>query len=192
MSEFTVITESLVNVYISSNCNSFTSEKKFAKDLTIAALKNKLELITGASALYQKIEVFDKNDKKICDLNDDSALLGAFPVDSGHRLHVEDTNKNRDEFENTAGVEKFEMTPEEYAKRDDTVQSFLRKNKLGKYNAEEMAKIAEEKAALEREEEEAAQKMKVGDRCQVRVPDKPTRRGEVKFVGKVHYKPGIS
>ena len=66
------------------------------------------------------------------------------------------------------------------------------KNKLGKYNAEEMAKIAEEKAALEREEEEAAQKMKVGDRCQVRVPDKPTRRGEVKFVGKVHYKPGTA
>ena len=65
MSEYTIVTEGIVNVHITSNCNSFTSEKKFNKDLTIADLKNKLELITGASALSMTIEVFDKNDKKV-------------------------------------------------------------------------------------------------------------------------------
>ncbi len=78
--EYRVMTEDMVNVFITSNCNSFTSEKKFAKDLTVAALKNKLELITGASALSMTISVFDKKDNKVCVLADADALLGSFPV----------------------------------------------------------------------------------------------------------------
>lgn len=76
-----MITESLVNVFISSNCNSFTSEKKFAKDLYVSQLKGKLELITGASSLSMKLTVYDKNDKKVCDIDNDDALLGSYPID---------------------------------------------------------------------------------------------------------------
>lgn len=75
-SDITVITEGLVNVQISSNCNSFTSEKRFAKDLTVGDLKSKLELITGASCLSMKITAFDKNDKEICHLDKDENLFG--------------------------------------------------------------------------------------------------------------------
>lgn len=189
--DYTVITESMVNVFISSNCNSFTSEKKFAKDLTVAGLKNKLELITGASALSMSIAAFDKSDKKLCDLDEDTALLGSYPVDSGCRLHVEDTNKSKDEFENLANVEKFTMTADEYSKRTDTVQSFMKRNKMGKYNAEEVAKLEAEKAEIEKEEAKAAENMKIGDRCQIRVPEKPTRVGSVQYVGKMdESKPG--
>jgi tubulin-folding cofactor B len=96
--EYTVVTEGLVNVLISSNCNEFTSEKKFNKDLTIALLKNKLELITGASALSMKIAVYDKKDTKVCELSDPDALLGSYQVDSGMRLHVDDPS-SKGEFE---------------------------------------------------------------------------------------------
>ena len=65
--EYRVVTEGLVNVFITSNCNSFQSEKKFSKDLTVNDLKNKLELITGASALSMTITAFDKKDTKVCD-----------------------------------------------------------------------------------------------------------------------------
>ena len=189
-SGISVITESLVNLFITSNCNSFTSEKRFPKDLTVAQLKNKLEIMTGASALSMKIEAFDKSDRKICELNDVDALLGSYPVDTGHRLHVEDTNKNRHEFENTALVEKFELSKEEYSKKENTVQAYLRRNKLGKYNEEEMAKLEAEKAKQDEEEAAEAAKIEVGQRCQVRVPERPTRLGEVMFCGKVHFKPG--
>ena len=88
---FIVVTEGWVNVSISSTFNSFKSEKKFAKDLTISELKGKLEMITGGSHLAMKIEVYDdKTSLKVCELFDDSAMLGSYPIDSGMRLHVVD------------------------------------------------------------------------------------------------------
>ena len=53
-------------------------------------------MITGGSHLDMRIEVFDDRSNagtvKICDLSDDVALLGSYPVDSGMRLHVVDTS----------------------------------------------------------------------------------------------------
>ncbi len=104
------------------------------------------------------------------------------------RLHVEDPN-SKDEFDDP-NVKKFEMSAEEYSKRKDTVQSYLKRNKIGKYNEEEMRALNEAKEKEEKEEEEAAKKIKEGDRCQVTVPGNMARRGTVKFIGKVHFKPG--
>jgi len=88
-------------------------------------------------------------------------LLGSFPIDSGMRIHVEDPTRSKGEFEDTSAVEKFELSKEEYSKRDNTVQSFLKRNKLGKYNEEEMKRIEEEKAKIEAEEKAKAEGYKV-------------------------------
>lgn len=61
------------------------------------------------------------------------------------------------------------------------------KNKLGKYDEEKAKKKQEEEA----KETELAESLKPGERCEVAVPGNPIRRGEVKFVGKVHFKDGI-
>ena len=34
------------------------------------------------------LEVYNKEDKLICALDDDEALLGSYPVDNGFRIHV--------------------------------------------------------------------------------------------------------
>ena len=48
-------------------------------------------MITGGSHLAMKIEVYDdKTSLKVCELFDDSAMLGSYPIDSGMRLHVVD------------------------------------------------------------------------------------------------------
>ena len=65
---YKVITGDMVNVSITSNITSFTSEKRFDKSITVTELRSKLELICGASAGAMTIEVFDKDDKKICTL----------------------------------------------------------------------------------------------------------------------------
>ena len=52
-------------------------------------------MICGASSGAMTITVFDKDEKKVCTIDDDNAILGSFPVDDGMRLHVEDSSKTR-------------------------------------------------------------------------------------------------
>lgn len=181
----------MVNVRITSNLNSFMSEKRYDRGLTIGDLKGRLELVTGASSGTMVLEAFDENDKLVCSLSDDAALLGSFNVEENYRIHVTDNSKKMGEFEDLSKVEKFELSEEEYSKRNESVRSFLMKNKLGKYNEEEQQKLEEQRKALEREEEEKAKAISVGSRCEVKALGEPTRRGEVMYVGKVHFKPGL-
>ena len=61
--------------------------------MTIGELKSKLELITGGSSGNMKMDVFDKDDRLVCSLDDDNRLLGSYPVDDGNRLNVVDSSK---------------------------------------------------------------------------------------------------
>ena len=118
---------------------------------------------------------------------DDETILGSLPIEAqGFRLHVTGDEQRVNELEN-ANVEKFELTKDDYSKRTGTVQDFLKKNKMGKYNPEEMKRLEEEKTAQDKEETELASKIKVDDRCEVKMPGNPTRRGTVKYVGEVNY-----
>ena len=83
----------------------------------------------------------------------------------------------KNELEDTSGVTKFELTEEEYSKKTGTVQDFMKRNKMGKYNPEEVARIEAEKAEAEKTEKEAASKIAIGDRCEVQIPGQHTRRG---------------
>lgn len=148
MADYTVITPDFVNVYISTSKDDLLfSEKRFPKNITVADLKvrpvrrkwlrekfifqAKLELMTGASCQTMKIETYDKDNKLVCSLADDSALLGSFPIDDGMRLHVVDNFLIRNELD-FGNVEKYEMPEESYSKRTDSVRNFLVKNKLGR------------------------------------------------------------
>ena len=83
-------TADLMNVFITSNIESFTtSEKRFDKSITVSDLKSKLEeMIPGGSALTMKITVFDKEAEMICILDNDHALFGSYPVEPGYRLYI--------------------------------------------------------------------------------------------------------
>ena len=48
----------------------------------------------------------------------DSALLGSSLVDSGARIQVDDPTRTKDDFENTAGTVKYEMSAEDYSKQN--------------------------------------------------------------------------
>ena len=117
---------------------------------------------------------------------DDEAILGSLPIEAqGFRLHVTGDEQRVNELED-ANVPKFELTPDDYSKRTGTVQDFLKKNKMGKYNPEEMKRLEDEKISQEKEETELASKIKIEDRCEVKMPGNPTRRGTVKYVGEVN------
>lgn len=186
-----VITESFLNVTVTSNVTSFGSERRFAKDLTVAALKGKLELLTGGSAGSMKLTVFDKENKLVCALDNNDALLGSYPIDSGMRIYAEDKQLCAGEFEDVSKIEKYEIDEEEYSKRTDSVRAFKEKNKLGRFNEEEQKKKEAERLEKEEADKQKAETFKVGDRCEVRVPGQPGRRGTVQYVGETDFKPGI-
>lgn len=77
-----------------------------------------------------RLQIFDKDNTLICDLSDNDALLGSYPIEDGMRLHVIDKFSLRNELE-FESVEKYEMPAEQYAKKTDTVRAYLMRNKLG-------------------------------------------------------------
>ncbi|XP_046463117.1 tubulin-folding cofactor B-like [Daphnia pulex] len=190
MANFEVITQSTVNVAITSSISSFAVEKRYPKNLTIGELKGKLELVTGANAGSMMLEVYNKEKEFVCALTNDNSLLGSFPIDDGMRIHVNDSQLKKGEFEDVSKVAKFELSQEDYSKRSDSVKAFLERNRLGKYNEDEVKKKAEEQQTKEAEEEKVAKALKVDERCEVTVAGQARRRGVIKFIGNTSFKPG--
>ncbi|XP_022087652.1 tubulin-folding cofactor B-like [Acanthaster planci] len=195
--EFSVVTSSYVNLQITSTLNNFPSEKRFQKDVTIGALKSKLELVTGSASSAMELQLFNKEGQLVVVMNDNDKMLGFYPVEDGMRIHVQDSDPNRlrGEFEDLSKVEKYEITDEDYAKRTDSVLAFKKKHKIGQFkevDPEEASKQAALKEAKEAEEERIAGAIEVGARCEVNMPSAPpVKRGTVMFVGKTDFKPGF-
>ncbi|KAK9881935.1 hypothetical protein WA026_018129 [Henosepilachna vigintioctopunctata] len=181
MGDYKVVTSDFVNLQISTSKNDISfAEKRFPKDITIVDLKAKLELVTGGNCQTMKLEVYDKNNKLVCKLEDNDKQLGSYPIDSGMRLHIIDQFLLKNEFD-SKDVEKFELSSEEYAKKSDSVRAFLMKNKLGQYNEEYQKK----KEKSESEEKTLADKMVINSRCKVIIQNTSARLGTIKYIGKV-------
>lgn len=149
----------------------------------VILLQNKLELLTGGNPATMQLELFDIENKLICPLSNNDALLGSYPIEDGMRLHVVDkfSLQNEMEFES---LEKYEMPAEEYAKKSDTVRAYLLRNKLGKYQDDELKK---QKDVVDSEKEESilGESMKEGSRCQVTLSGAARRLGTIKYSGLV-------
>lgn len=186
-----VITNPVVNVRLTSTISSFESKGRFNRGITIAELKGKLEMIVGASASCMDLDLFSVSDQFLQKLDDNEALLGSFPVDDDCRIHVIDRSGGQlGEFSDVSKVEKFELSDDAYDKRTDSARSFMKKQRVGRFNEEEMAKKKAEVESREEESKAAAEAISVGSRCQVQVPGQPTKLGTVMFVGTTDFKPG--
>ena len=146
--------------------------------------KSKLEILTGASPATMQLELYSGS-KLVCKLDNNDALLGSYNIEDGMRIHVID-NILFDQ-----NVEKFELTNQQYDSRDDSVRSFLKRNKLGKYNEEEMKEIEKKREEAAQRELERSQKITVGSRCKVTTANQPTRIGTVMYNGNLEGKKGI-
>jgi len=192
MSEFKVVTSSFVSVIILKEGDEYGVEKRFAKDTQIDSLKNKLELITGYLADDMKLKVLSKDKKFICDLDDESKMLGFYPIEDGNFLLVEATRSLVPNQEDP-NFKRFELTSEEYEKKRGTMKEFKEMHRLGRFSDQYTeANKSKEKMQQEKYEKEkqASELMKIDDRCQVRLPGAPTRLGTVKYVGQLENKPG--
>ncbi|GAB1609837.1 tubulin-folding cofactor B-like [Argonauta hians] len=185
---FTVVTSPYVELSITSNISSITTIKRFPKDLTIADLKMKLILLTGAT-MNMKLQLYQEN-KSVCSMDNDTALLGSYPVENGFILHVTDDSVVAPDYLTRADVEeRYQMSEQEYAKKTDNFRTYKEKNlkNINEFKNKENLKSIEEK---EKEEQALAESFKVGDRCQVEVKNQPQRTGTIKYVGLVEFQTG--
>lgn len=125
------------------------------------------------------------NGDQLIEKLDDERILGSYPIEDGMVIHVIDNFQFINE-----NIEKFELSDQQYNKKENTVRDFLRKNRLGKYNEEERKKM-EERALLDAAENERLTKLAtIGSRCLVTAKG-PRRIGTIMYNGTFENKSGI-
>lgn len=78
-----------------------------------------------------------KDKKFICNIDDDTALLGSYPVDDDMILHVTDTNVQCGEFESGNVEDRYKISEDAYAKQKDSFRAFKEQNLKNMYQAKD-------------------------------------------------------
>uniref|UniRef100_A0A182QTR5 CAP-Gly domain-containing protein n=1 Tax=Anopheles farauti TaxID=69004 RepID=A0A182QTR5_9DIPT len=181
----------VVTINISNSQNDTISfERRYSRSLTVAEFKTKLEPITGGSAATMRLELYS-GERLVCQLDADDRPLGSYPLEDGMRVHVVDRCAASFGLDGPDHVPKFELSADEYDRKTDSLRSFLRNNKLGKYNEEEMARQEEERKRQEAEAQRLLDETPIGARCRVTAKNSPVRLGTVMYKGPIDGKPGV-
>jgi tubulin-folding cofactor B len=178
---------------VTSQTASAITERKFEKSLTIGQLKGKLELLTGYSSGSMELIIEDKKGNKIGEIksSENDKMLGSFQIDDGMTIRVNDPDAV--DWNNLDKVEKVEMDDEVYdsfkpTSVKPTVREYKRIHKLGKFNPEFQKKAQSDFDENEQMEKEARERIKKGNRCEVKMANGVKHRGEVKFLGETEFK----
>merc|ERR1711988_1452114 len=190
----------IVRITVShSNLKSRFIELKFDKHMMIEDVYVKCCHHTGGgSATTVMLQLFDSIGNHAAQLDDMNQKLGFYGVEDGWGIHVEDSDPNSlaatGYLENTNLVQKYEISEEDYDKRQGTVRKWIQSKK-----AQDPTWTLEKEMMKRRDptweppkpkpenyqQDEAGEIVNgggIGSRCEV---DPGGRRGEVKFVGKV-------
>ncbi|KAJ3483663.1 hypothetical protein NLI96_g6166 [Meripilus lineatus] len=147
---------------------------------------NKIELITGVPVPNQRVLILNNEEdpEPAGVLEDDSRPLGFYGVRDRHVLKVVDTNPSTSftgQLTDVSQVEKFELTENEYAQRQDTVLAYKQRHKIGRF-------------AEKTEEPQAPAPIvdiPLGSRCEVETSEEGFhKRGAVRFVGPTKFGKG--
>ena len=127
----------MLTLQITSDINPAGLEKRFAEDVLLKDLKNKLVLITGVETGSQVIELHVDNQLK-GELTDDGQSIGdaVGEANAGKqlRLHVVDkSGTSAGLLDDGQEVKKYEMSDEAYEKRENSLRNFKKQNKLGRF-----------------------------------------------------------
>lgn len=152
--------------------------------------------MTGIPADLQIIHVYDSEDDAgsantapVVVLSNNERPLGYYSLRDGQALKVTDASpagggSHTDQYTDVSQVEKFELTEEEYAKRQDTVRSFKERNKLGRFAPRDASEQQPPASS-----EQPASRIPVGSRCEVGL-EEMKNRGTVRFVGPTSFGTG--
>lgn len=125
-----------------------------------------------------ELEMYGAEEKFYSKLDQEDALLGSYPVDDSCHIHVIDHGGAcLGEYEDVSKVEKYRISKEAYEHRQESLLSFLKCNKLRRYNEKELAQQETEISEHLREEKAHDSVIPVDSCCEVQGPGQPPRRG---------------
>ncbi|EJU03774.1 hypothetical protein DACRYDRAFT_49590 [Dacryopinax primogenitus] len=175
-----------VSVFVSSPDTH--SERKFDLHTTIGQLKTRLEHITGITPTSQKLVLSRTEDgQQIRVLDDDSRPLGFYSPADFQTIQVVDLNPMGPAgmYSDVSQVEKFELSDEQYAKRDESLLKFKQANKFGRFADEHQQASAPAASTASYPD------IKVGARCEVESEEEGLqKRGTVRFFGSTAFGKG--
>ncbi|WVQ71590.1 hypothetical protein IAR50_001130 [Cryptococcus sp. DSM 104548] len=168
------------------------SERKLDADLTIQQLKDKLTPITGISPHYQTLKIYRSAEQTtgapLAVLDDENRTLASYGLQEWNCIKVDNTDPTYrpGEFTDDSNLERFELTPEEYAARPDTVLAHIKANKLGRF-----ADVPHNLTCAPPPPLSADPTIVPGARCEVsHGEDGLGKRGTVRFVGETQFGKG--
>jgi tubulin-folding cofactor B len=186
----------LVRITVShSNLKAKFIELRFDKHMLIEDVYVKCcHNCGGGSAETVMLQLFDPMGNFVAQLDDMNKPLGFYGPENGFGIHVQDSDPNSLSaggwLENTDLVQKFELSEEEYDKREGTVRKWIQSKKAADPTWTLEAEMMRRRDPTwqppvpkpENYQQDEAGEMVLGSRCEV---NPGGRRGEVKFVGKV-------
>ncbi|KAM9899369.1 hypothetical protein OXX69_009506 [Metschnikowia pulcherrima] len=172
-------------VFFTSDLTS--SERKISPAWSLTYLKKRLEQTTGIDVKSQQLQYYpDRSNNEYVVLqgaDEQTTLLEQFAIVPYSRIHVEDTDPNSrlSELYDENSEPGFQLSEEEYSRRQNSVLQWKKEQKLGRFDPlfDEAQRVAQQK------DESSASGINVGNRCRV-INIEGERRGEVKYVGKIH------
>mmetsp|Transcript_9364 Transcript_9364/g.10870 ORF Transcript_9364/g.10870 Transcript_9364/m.10870 type:complete len:276 (+) Transcript_9364:311-1138(+) len=115
-----------------SNLQQQWPEIRIDLHTTVGALKDRLYRHGGTGSGFQKLILKSSSKEPLCELSDDTKMLGFYGVQSGMEVHIVDTDPysySKDGgLENVNLVVKYVMADEDYAKRPNALRNY--KNKM--------------------------------------------------------------
>ncbi|XP_003745822.1 tubulin-specific chaperone B [Galendromus occidentalis] len=185
------VSNEFVKLTVTTEGSDLGCERAFNRNITVGELKQRLELITGAAYDRMKLELRNKTSPNdlIELLAEDGKSLKDYPcIQDGLLLRVVDPSMTNI-FDETDAVEKLSISDERYTQISN-VRSYMQKYGHPKLmNRKENADTVNES---ERVPQEDLRNFEVGKRCEVQTKGSLPRRGEIKYIGEICVKPGIT
>ncbi|KAF2478816.1 CAP Gly-rich domain-containing protein [Neohortaea acidophila] len=179
-----------IPLQISSDNSS--SERRISPAWSISQFKARLEPITGVPASCQRLslKLASQRPLPIEAADEDATLLARWPLQAYAEVVVTDTRPPglRPNYTDVSAVPKYELPPDAYEARTDSVLAWKKANHLGRFDP--AAPSIEEQKAAASYREVAERHITLNARCRL-LPDSDSRRGTVRFVGDVDEIPGV-
>lgn len=165
------------------------SERRIDPHITVEQLKGKLEPVTGIPANNQAITLLNSEDdpQVIAQLNDDTKSLGFYGLRDWLVLKVDDLNPSvsfTGQLSDLSQVDKFELSDEAYAERQDSVLAYKQLHRVGRFAPKDAVSTSTSKPSPQVD-------IPIGSRCEVESAEPGlSKRGTVRFVGQTKFGSG--